>query len=38
MVEVVGVENYGIISYVVELFYEVGVIWIGSDDGFVYVI
>jgi len=33
--EAVGAENYGTISYVVESPHEAGVIWTGSDDGFV---
>lgn len=33
--EAVGAENYGTISYVVESPHEKGVIWTGSDDGYV---
>lgn len=33
--EAVGAENYGTLSYVVESPYEKGVIWTGSDDGYV---
>ena len=33
--EAVGAENYGTISYVVESPHEAGVIWTGSDDGYV---
>ncbi len=35
--EAVGAENYGTLSYVMESPHEKGVIWTGSDDGFVYV-
>lgn len=35
--EAVGAENYGTISYIVESPKEKGVIWTGSDDGFVYL-
>lgn len=35
--EVVGAENYGTLSYVIESPHEKGVIWTGSDDGLVYV-
>ena len=35
--EAVGAENYGTLSYVMEAPNEKGVIWTGSDDGFVYV-
>src|ERR1044072_2250385 len=35
--EAVGAENYGTLSYIMESPYEKGVIWTGSDDGFVYV-
>ncbi|MGE0885278.1 MAG: glycosyl hydrolase [Blastocatellales bacterium] len=35
--EAVGAENYGTLSYVIESPHEKGVIWTGSDDGFVYV-
>ncbi|RMG19255.1 MAG: glycosyl hydrolase, partial [Bacteroidetes bacterium] len=35
--EAVGAENYGTISYVVESPHEAGVIWTGSDDGYVYL-
>jgi len=34
-VEAVGAENYGTLSYVIESPTEKGVIWTGSDDGFV---
>ncbi|MEM9328210.1 MAG: glycosyl hydrolase [Bacteroidota bacterium] len=33
--EAVGAENYGTIAYVAESPHEAGVIWTGSDDGFV---
>lgn len=33
--EAVGAENYGTLSYVIESPHEKGVIWTGSDDGFV---
>ncbi len=33
--EAVGAENYGTLSYVIESPNEKGVIWTGSDDGFV---
>lgn len=33
--EAVGAENYGTLSYVVESPHEAGVIWTGSDDGYV---
>ncbi len=33
--EAVGAENYGTLSYVLESPQEKGVIWTGSDDGFV---
>ncbi len=33
--EAVGAENYGTLAYVVESPHEKGVIWTGSDDGFV---
>jgi len=33
--EAVGAENYGTISYVIESPHEKGVIWTGSDDGYV---
>ncbi|MEM7373106.1 MAG: glycosyl hydrolase [Bacteroidota bacterium] len=36
-VEAVGAENYGTLSYVVESPHEKGVIWTGSDDGYVHV-
>jgi photosystem II stability/assembly factor-like uncharacterized protein len=36
-VEAVGAENYGTLSYVIESPHEKGVIWTGSDDGFVHV-
>jgi photosystem II stability/assembly factor-like uncharacterized protein len=35
--EAVGAENYGTLSYVIESPHEKGVIWTGSDDGYVYV-
>jgi photosystem II stability/assembly factor-like uncharacterized protein len=35
--EAVGAENYGTLAYVVESPHEKGVIWTGSDDGFVQV-
>ena len=35
--EAVGAENYGTLSYVLESPLEKGVIWTGSDDGFVHV-
>src|SRR5690349_1999829 len=35
--EAVGAENYGTLAYIVESPHEKGVIWTGSDDGFVYV-
>ena len=35
--ESVGAENYGTISYVIESPLEKGVIYTGSDDGFVHV-
>lgn len=35
--EAVGAENYGTLSYVMESPHEKGVIWTGSDDGYVYV-
>jgi photosystem II stability/assembly factor-like uncharacterized protein len=34
-VEAVGAENYGTISYVIESPHEAGVIWVGTDDGYV---
>ena len=33
--EEVGAENYGTLAYIVESPHEKGVIWTGSDDGFV---
>lgn len=33
--EAVGAENYGTLSYVIESPQEKGVIWTGSDDGYV---
>lgn len=33
--EAVGAENYGTLSYVIESPHESGVIWTGSDDGYV---
>jgi len=35
--EIVGAENYGTLSYVLESPYEKGVIWTGSDDGLVHL-
>ncbi len=35
--EAVGAENYGTLSYILESPHEKGVIWTGSDDGFVHV-
>ncbi len=35
--EAVGAENYGTLAYVMESPLEKGVIWTGSDDGFVYL-
>ncbi|RTL60290.1 MAG: glycosyl hydrolase [Sphingobacteriales bacterium] len=35
--EAVGAENYGTLAYVMESPLEKGVIWTGSDDGYVYV-
>src|SRR5689334_11070566 len=35
--EAVGAENYGTLAYIMESPYEKGVIWTGSDDGYVYV-
>lgn len=35
--EAVGAENYGTLSYVLESPHEKGVIWTGSDDGYVYI-
>lgn len=35
--EAVGAENYGTLAYVMESPHEKGVIYTGSDDGFVYV-
>jgi photosystem II stability/assembly factor-like uncharacterized protein len=35
--EAVGAENYGTLAYIMESPLEKGVIWTGSDDGFVYV-
>lgn len=35
--EAVGAENYGTLSYLVESPHEKGVLWSGSDDGFVHV-
>jgi photosystem II stability/assembly factor-like uncharacterized protein len=35
--EAVGAENYGTLAYVLESPQEKGVIWTGSDDGFVYI-
>jgi photosystem II stability/assembly factor-like uncharacterized protein len=35
--EAVGAENYGTLAYIVESPHERGVIWTGSDDGYVHV-
>jgi len=35
--EAVGAENYGTLSYIMESPHEKGVIWTGSDDGYVYL-
>ena len=35
--EAVGAENYGTLSYIMESPLEKGVIWTGSDDGYVYL-
>ena len=35
--EAVGAENYGTLSYILESPFEKGIIWTGSDDGFVYI-
>ena len=35
--EAVGAENYGTLAYIMESPLEKGVIWTGSDDGYVYV-
>jgi photosystem II stability/assembly factor-like uncharacterized protein len=35
--EAVGAENYGTLAYVIESPHEKGVIWTGSDDGYVHV-
>ena len=35
--EEVGAENYGTLAYIMESPHEKGVIYTGSDDGFVYV-
>jgi hypothetical protein len=35
--EIVGAENYGTLSYVLESPKEKGVIWTGSDDGLVHL-
>lgn len=35
--EIVGAENYGTLSYVIESPHEKGVIWTGSDDGLVHL-
>lgn len=32
----ISVEYYCMIFVVLELFYEVGVLWVGSDDGLLY--
>ena len=36
-VEAVGAENYGTLSYVSESSHEAGVIYTGSDDGFIHI-
>jgi len=36
-VEAVGAENYGTLAYIIESPIEKGVIYTGSDDGYVYV-
>ncbi|MEL7121416.1 MAG: glycosyl hydrolase, partial [Bacteroidota bacterium] len=33
--EAVGAENYGTISYVIESQHDAGIIWVGTDDGYV---
>jgi len=35
--EAVGAENYGTLAYIIESPHEKGVIWTGSDDGYVYL-
>ncbi len=35
--EEVGAENYGTLAYIARSPHEKGVIWTGSDDGYVYV-
>jgi len=35
--EAVGAENYGTLAYIMESPLEKGVIWTGSDDGYVYL-
>jgi photosystem II stability/assembly factor-like uncharacterized protein len=35
--EAVGAENYGVLSYIIESPHEKGVIYTGSDDGYVYL-
>lgn len=35
--EAVGAENYGTLAYVIESPHEKGVIWTGSDDGYVHI-
>ncbi len=35
--EAVGAENYGTLSYIAESPHEKGVIWTGSDDGYVFI-
>ncbi len=35
--EAVGAENYGTLAYIMESPHEKGVIWTGSDDGYVYL-
>src|SRR5690606_11389188 len=35
--EIVGAENYGTISYIIESKLEDGTIWAGSDDGLLHI-
>lgn len=35
--EAVGAENYGTLAYILESSHEKGVIYTGSDDGYVYI-
>lgn len=37
IVENVGVEFYGIVFMIIVLLYIQGIVWVGSDDGVVYV-